>query len=67
MANRIIREAAQKNGVLLWQLAYAVGVNDSTFSRRLRKELPQEEQEKLLKNAALGHAYIPLFPQSRHG
>lgn len=48
MANRIIREAAQKNGVLLWQLAYAVGVNDSTFSRRLRKELPQEEQEKLL-------------------
>ena len=48
MANRIIREAAQKNGVLLWQIAYAVGVNDSTFSRRLRKELPQEEQEKLL-------------------
>lgn len=48
MANRTIREAAQKNGVLLWQLAYAVGVNDSTFSRRLRKELPQEEQEKLL-------------------
>lgn len=48
MANEEIRQAAKKSGVRLWQLAYAVGVNDSTFSRRLRKELPQEELEKLL-------------------
>lgn len=48
MANEVIRQAAQKSGVRLWQIAYAVGVNDSTFSRRMRTELPKEDQKIIL-------------------
>lgn len=47
-ANQTIREAAKKRGVKLWQIAEAIGINDGNFSRKLRKELPQAEQEKLL-------------------
>ena len=43
-----IREAAKKAGVYLWQVADAYGVNDGNFSRKLRKELPQEEKDKIL-------------------
>lgn len=46
--NNAIRESAQKSGVRLWEVAYALGVEDSTFSRKLRRELPTKEQEKIL-------------------
>lgn len=48
MKNVTVREAAKKNEVRLWEIAYALGVEDSTFSRRLRRELPAHEQEKIL-------------------
>ena len=48
MYNREIREAAKKAGVHLWQVAEACGVNDGNFSRKLRKELPQEEKQTIL-------------------
>lgn len=47
-ANKEIREAAKKAGVLLWQVAEVYGVNDGNFSRKLRKELPREERENIL-------------------
>ena len=47
-ANVDIREAAKRAGVHLWQVAEAYGMNDGNFSRKLRKELPQEEKEKIL-------------------
>lgn len=47
--NMAIRESAQKSGVRLWEVAYALGVEDSTFSRKLRRELPAQEQEKILR------------------
>ena len=47
-ANVDIREAAKKAGVHLWQVAEVYGMNDGNFSRKLRKELPQEEKEKIL-------------------
>ena len=31
----------------LWQIADALGIADCSFSRKLRKELPQEEKEKI--------------------
>lgn len=46
-ANKDIRDAAKKAGVYLWQVAAAYGVNDGNFSRKLRKELPQEEKTKI--------------------
>lgn len=49
MANQIIREAAKANGVFLWQIAEKVGVNDGNFSRKLRKELPENERERILR------------------
>ena len=48
MKNFEIRDAAQKAGVRLWQVAEEYGVNDGNFSRRLRKELPKEEKEKIM-------------------
>ena len=48
MHNKEIREAAKKKGVLLWQLAEALGIQDSGLSRKLRHELPEQEKEKML-------------------
>lgn len=48
MRNQDIREAAKAAGVRLWQVADAYGVNDGNFSRKLRRELPQAEKEKIL-------------------
>lgn len=46
--NADIRRAAKNAGVCLWQIAERFGVNDGNFSRKLRRELPPEEREKIL-------------------
>lgn len=48
MSNQEIRNAAGGKGLRLWQVAEALGMNESAFSRKLRKELPQDEKEKIL-------------------
>ena len=48
MANKEIRCAAGGCGIRLWQVADALGMNESAFSRKMRKELSQEEKEKIL-------------------
>lgn len=47
LANREIREKAKAAGVKLWQVASAYGCNDGNFSRKLRKELPKAEKERI--------------------
>ena len=47
-ANVEIRKAAKCAGVYLWQIAERIGINDGNFSRKLRRELPMEEKEKIL-------------------
>ena len=47
MKNMDIRLAAASSGVKLWQIADALGMTDGNFSRKLRKELPQEEKAKI--------------------
>lgn len=47
MQNSDIRTAAAKADVWLWQIAERLGMTDSNFSRKLRRELPQEEKEKI--------------------
>ena len=47
MCNMDIRQAAAGAGVRLWQIADAIGLNDGNFSRKLRKELPEDEQQKI--------------------
>ena len=46
--NEQIRAAAKTAGVKLWQIAEAVGLSDGNFSRKLRHELPADEQERIL-------------------
>lgn len=48
MANREIRTAAAAAGVRLWRVAAALGMTDSSFSRKLRFELSAEEKKKIL-------------------
>lgn len=48
MHNKEIRAAAKNAGICLWEVAEAYGINDGNFSRKLRKELPQEEKDKIL-------------------
>ena len=47
MMNQDIRQAAARSGVRLWKIAEALGIADCNFSRKLRKELPQEEKNKI--------------------
>lgn len=42
MHNQDIRNEIFRNGLKLWQIAEALGITDATFSRKLRKELPEE-------------------------
>lgn len=46
-ANEDIRLAAYGNGLKLWQVAAAYGVNDGNFSRLLRHELPPEKKQEI--------------------
>ena len=47
MSNQDIRRTAAGAGVKLWQIADALGIADCSLSRKLRKELPQEEKEQI--------------------
>ena len=47
MCNIDVRRAAAGNGVRLWQVTDALGIADAQLSRKLRKELPDDEKEKI--------------------
>ncbi len=46
--NEHIKRYAKDRGVKLWEVAYRYGITDATFSRKLRRELPTQEQEKIM-------------------
>lgn len=48
MANETIKNYAKQNRVRLWEVAEGLGIQDSALSRKLRKELPPGEKEKIL-------------------
>ena len=48
MSNKEIRNAAGGHGLRLGEVAEAIGMNESAFSRKLRKELPEEEKQRIL-------------------
>lgn len=47
-ANIDIRNAAKQKGVFLWEVAEELKIQESRFSKILRKELPLEEKERIL-------------------
>jgi len=48
LKNERIRELAKSKGILLWQIADKLGITDGNFSRKLRHEFTQEEQQKIM-------------------
>ncbi len=48
MENKEIRAEAKAVGVRLWEIAERLGMRDDAFSRKLRRELPAEEQGRIL-------------------
>ena len=48
MKNQRVRAAAKAHGVLLWEIAERIGITDSNFSRKMRRELPESEQTQLI-------------------
>ena len=47
-ANGEIRAEAKRMGVKLWEIAEQLGMNDGNFSRKLRREIPKEEQARIM-------------------
>lgn len=48
MTNEKVRTALFVNNVRQWKLAEKLGMSESALCRKLRNELPNEEQEKLV-------------------
>jgi len=44
LANMDVRQKAKAAGVQLWRVSKHLGVPDSTMTRRLREELPEQEK-----------------------
>ena len=49
MQNEDVRRAAAGAGVKLWQIAEALGMADSSLSRKLRHELSDDDKEQVFK------------------
>ena len=48
MKNLKIRDKARIENVPLWEIANALGIADTTFSKKLRFELSEDETQKIL-------------------
>ena len=48
MNNMDLRDYAKSKVVKLWQIAEKLNINDGNFSRKLRKELPDQEKKKII-------------------
>ena len=46
--NEKVRKAIREAGLKQWQVAYLLKIHESEFSRKLRFELPEEEQNKII-------------------
>lgn len=46
-ANNEIKTKAKTNGVFLWEIAEKLGIADNAFSRKLRRELPPDEKQRI--------------------
>lgn len=47
MNGKEIKAMIQASGVYCWQVAYALGMQDSNFSRRLRKPFDEKDVAKI--------------------
>lgn len=47
LCNMDIRNAVLTNNIKYWQIAEKLGISDAALSKKLRKELPEEEKKKI--------------------
>lgn len=47
MSGAEVKQAIVDSGLKLWQVAYAFGISDSSFSRKLRKDFTESETERI--------------------
>ena len=47
--NARVRIAMIESGIKQWELARLLGMSESVLSRRLRDELPEDEQDRIVK------------------
>ena len=52
MKNKEIKIARIEKGLKQWQVAEALGIHESVFSRMLRNELPEDEKKTVLEAIA---------------
>ena len=48
MNNKMIREALTRHNLRQWELADIMNINEFSLSRKMRKELPDEEQRQIV-------------------
>lgn len=48
MSNDEIKRIAKERGIPLWRIAEKLGIRDYMLSRKMRHDLPQEEQERII-------------------
>lgn len=46
--NQEIRNAMKENNIKQWELAEMLGISENTMCRKLRKELPDEDKQRIL-------------------
>ena len=49
VANSLIRDSAKAANIRLWEIADHLGITDASFSRKLRHELPVDEQNEIIR------------------
>lgn len=54
--NLKIRKALGESMMKQWELADLLGISENTLTRRLRKELPEEEQQRIISIIKKGSA-----------
>ena len=48
MKNVEVRAIAAQSGVRHWEIAEKLGISESNFCRKLRRELPDQDKERIL-------------------
>lgn len=47
MNNKELKRFAKERGVFFWQVAIELGISEATMTRKLRVELPDQEESKI--------------------
>ncbi len=47
--NSTLKAYARSKAVFLYEIASQLGISEFTFTRHLRKELPEEERQKIMR------------------